>query len=229
MGTLLLVRHGQASFGAEDYDHLSELGQRQCRCLGQWLAERSPTIATVWTGTLRRHGQSLQALGEGYGRGLPAPTAFPGLDEYDSLALIEALDEAQPLEEPLPPARTPEGYKAHFRRLRQALGAWMDGRLTPRGMPDYAAFRRGVVERLDRLCADHVGQTVLVVSSGGPISTAVSHVLQAPAQSSIDLNMRMRNSSLTEFVFNSRGHRMVTFNAVAHLDNAQHREWITHA
>ena len=26
MGTLYLVRHGQASFGADDYDKLSELG-----------------------------------------------------------------------------------------------------------------------------------------------------------------------------------------------------------
>ena len=29
MGTLYLVRHGQASFGSDHYDQLSELGRRQ--------------------------------------------------------------------------------------------------------------------------------------------------------------------------------------------------------
>ena len=31
MGVLLLVRHGQASLGAADYDQLSELGHRQAQ------------------------------------------------------------------------------------------------------------------------------------------------------------------------------------------------------
>jgi broad specificity phosphatase PhoE len=37
MGTLYLVRHGQASFGADDYDQLSELGRRQSVRLGEYL------------------------------------------------------------------------------------------------------------------------------------------------------------------------------------------------
>jgi broad specificity phosphatase PhoE len=37
MGTLYLVRHGQASFGADDYDQLSALGRRQSVRLGEYL------------------------------------------------------------------------------------------------------------------------------------------------------------------------------------------------
>ena len=37
--TLLLVRHGQASFGAADYDQLSDRGVEQSRRLGQWLVD----------------------------------------------------------------------------------------------------------------------------------------------------------------------------------------------
>ena len=40
MGTLYLVRHGQASFGAADYDNLSELGHRQAVRLGEYWRER---------------------------------------------------------------------------------------------------------------------------------------------------------------------------------------------
>jgi broad specificity phosphatase PhoE len=34
MGQVLLIRHGQASFGADDYDVLSDLGWTQGRALG---------------------------------------------------------------------------------------------------------------------------------------------------------------------------------------------------
>ena len=42
-GTLYLVRHGQASFGADDYDQLSDLGHKQSVRLGEYFAqERHP-------------------------------------------------------------------------------------------------------------------------------------------------------------------------------------------
>ena len=62
MGTLYLVRHGQASFGAEDYDQLSELGTRQCHALGLWFAARGLQFEAVLRGTLKRHAQSLAAF-----------------------------------------------------------------------------------------------------------------------------------------------------------------------
>ena len=39
MAELYLVRHAQASFGTDDYDRLSQLGHRQSRWLGEYLAE----------------------------------------------------------------------------------------------------------------------------------------------------------------------------------------------
>lgn len=224
MGILYLMRHGQASFGAEDYDRLSDLGRRQCEAAGQHRREAGEPIAAVLRGTLRRHEQSLQAFEQGWGQPLPVARVWPGLNEYDSQALLDAYGG-----EPLPSPHTPEGYKAHFRRLRDALKAWMEGRLDPRGMPDYAGFRQAIVEVLDHVRAHHVGQSVLIVSSGGPISTAVSHVLAAPAASSIELNLRMRNSSITEFAFTASRHQLLSFNSVPHLETVERRSWITHA
>ena len=40
MSQVLLVRHGQASWGSDDYDVLSDLGERQSRMLGEALAAR---------------------------------------------------------------------------------------------------------------------------------------------------------------------------------------------
>ena len=89
MGTLYLVRHGQASFGAADYDQLSPLGQRQCVRLGGWFRERGTRFDAVLTGTLRRHAQSLAAIEEGL-QAQHAALALPGLNEYDGDALVAA-------------------------------------------------------------------------------------------------------------------------------------------
>lgn len=223
MGSLYLVRHGQASFGAADYDQLSATGHAQCRHLGAYWRERGQRFDAVFTGTLRRHAQSLAGIVEGYGEALPA-LALPGLDEYDSEALVRAVHPG-----PLAPPRDAEGVKQHFRLLRQGLLAWMRGETAPAGMPPHADFAAGVADALDRARAVGAGRQVLIVSSGGPISTAVAQVLAVPPESCVELNLRIRNSAVTEFAFNPRRHHLVTFNTLPHLDTAEARGLVTHA
>lgn len=223
MGSLYLVRHGQASFGAADYDQLSARGHEQCRHLGAYWRERGQRFDAVFTGTLRRHQQSLAGIVEGYGEDLPA-VALPGLNEYDSEAVVRAIHP-----EPLGAPSDPEAVKQHFRLLRQGLLAWMRGETAPVGMPTHADFAAGVADALDRVRALGVGRQVLIVSSGGPISTAVAQVLDAPAETCVELNLRIRNSAVTEFAFNPRRHHLVTFNTLPHLDSAETRALATHA
>ena len=66
------------------------------------------------------------------------------------------------------------------------------------------------------------------VSSGGPIATAVGHVLGTAAETTIELNFRIRNSALTEFAFNPKRHALVSYNAIPHLDSPEHADWVTH-
>ena len=89
MAELILVRHAQASFGAENYDKLSELGWRQSRWLGEYFAERGATFDHVVRGSLRRHAETLAGMGEGWGRAVQAEEDAR-LDEYDSHALLRA-------------------------------------------------------------------------------------------------------------------------------------------
>jgi broad specificity phosphatase PhoE len=222
MGTLYLVRHGQASFGAADYDQLSELGTRQCRALGRYFRERKVPFEGVVVGTLRRHAQSLAALAEGYEAELPAAQPWPGLNEYDSEAVVRAIHPG-----PLPPADTPQTYRLHFRLLREGLTRWMVGAAEPAGMPSYTDWVAGIVGALDHVRSRHQGN-VLLVSSGGPISTAVGQVLGTPAQTTIDLNFRIRNSSITEFAFTPSRHMLVAYNHLPHLDHPDRADWITH-
>ena len=70
---------------------------------------------------------------------------------------------------------------------------------------------------------------VLLVSSGGPIAAAVGQVLGMTPAATIELNMRIRNSAITEFVFTPKRHALLTFNTLPHLDSAEHADWITYA
>lgn len=222
MGTLYLVRHGQASFGAADYDRLSELGRKQSERLGQYWRERGITFDAVLTGTLRRHAQTWAGIAQGAGYANEV-LALAGLNEYDSEAVIAAIH-PRPLQKP----DTPELYRHHFRLLRDGLRQWMNGVVSPRGMPSYNDFLAGVTGALDQVRKNHEGN-VLIVSSGGPIATAVGHVLGTTPETTIELNMRIRNSAVTEFTYNPKRHTLLSYNTLPHLDQPELAHWITYA
>lgn len=226
MGTLYLVRHGQASFGAANYDQLSELGWRQARRLGEYWRDRfgaDLAFDAAFTGTLRRQVQTWHGIAEGAGlRGVPH-VQWPGLNEYDSHALIQAIHP-----DPLPQPDSPERVREHFLLLRAGLAAWMQGDAEPAGMPSWSRFVQGVTSALDHVREHHVGR-VLLVSSGGPIATAVSQLLATPAKTTIELNMRYRNSAVSELVFSKRRHTLLTYNTLPHLDAPAYRDWVTYA
>jgi broad specificity phosphatase PhoE len=222
MGTLYLVRHGQASFGAADYDNLSELGHRQSVRLGEYFRENGIRFDTAITGTLRRHVQTWEGIRSGAQMSLE-PLSWPGLNEFDSEAVIATVCTHE-----LPRPQTPEQARVHFRLLRDGLTQWMNGVVSPRGMPSYPEFVKGVTSALDHV-RQHCHGSVLLVSSGGPISTAISHVLGTTPEASIELNLRIRNISVTEMAFTPKRHSLVTFNTLSHLDGAKYAPWITYA
>ena len=65
MGAIYLVRHGQAAFGTDDYDRLTEIGYTQAHLLGGFLAVRRVRFEAIYTGTLRRHTETLRAILDG--------------------------------------------------------------------------------------------------------------------------------------------------------------------
>ncbi|MCK5926628.1 MAG: histidine phosphatase family protein, partial [Nocardioides sp.] len=87
MGQLLLVRHGQASFGADDYDVLSPTGWEQGRRLGAHLAAAGVSPTALVRGTMRRHRETLEAMCEGAGWATPVDEDGRW-DEFDHLGVI---------------------------------------------------------------------------------------------------------------------------------------------
>ena len=222
MGTLYLVRHGQASFGADNYDQLSALGQQQSLRLGEYWRAQGLQFDAVLTGTLQRQQQTWAGIAQGAGYAHEA-LQWPGLNEYHSEAVIAAIH-PQPLAKP----DTPELYRHHFRLLREGLLQWMKGKTQPQGMPPYAEFLAGVTNALDHVRTNHEG-AVLLVSSGGPIAMAVGQVLGLTPEATIELNLRIRNSAVTEFIFNPKRHTLLSYNSLPHLSQPEHTTWVTYA
>jgi broad specificity phosphatase PhoE len=87
MPLICLVRHGQASAEAEDYDVLSDLGRAQAAAVGRELARRGLRDPHLVSGTLNRQRDTARLLAEaaGFQRPLQQDARW---NEYDHLDLI---------------------------------------------------------------------------------------------------------------------------------------------
>jgi broad specificity phosphatase PhoE len=220
MGLVLMVRHGQASFGAEDYDVLSETGVEQSRLLGGALAAQGVSPSTVLHGAMRRQRDTATAMVEGGGWSV-TPALDEGWNEFDHVAVV---------------ARTLEGSavvagldRRGFQRLfEDATARWADGAHDEEYAESWPAFLGRVGAALDRAFARD-GVTV-VVSSGGPIA-AVCAALVDPQASPGQVprlwnafNTVNTNASVTRVLEGSTGRRLLSFNEHSHLP----RELVTY-
>jgi broad specificity phosphatase PhoE len=116
MPIVLLVRHGQASFGADDYDRLSERGREQAEATGRWLAARGLRRPVAVHGTLRRQRDTALLALAAAGSDVE-PRADGRWDEYDHIDLVRRYAAAQGGEQP-----------RSSREFQVVLGAALAGR-----------------------------------------------------------------------------------------------------
>jgi broad specificity phosphatase PhoE len=224
MAVLYLVRHGQASFTAENYDRLSELGQRQSAWLGEYFAARRTVFARAVSGTLERQRQTAHAILGAMGSGLAAEE-HPGWNEYSGEALYKAY-----LGDEWAHARAKGDVRAVYRTIKAALNAWSEGSL-PGPLPEtWGGFGERVAAAMHSACAGvPEDANVLAASSGGAIARGVADLLQAPARTAIELNLQFRNSGFCEIFFSPRSMRLISFNCVPHLERDDRRDAITYS
>lgn len=225
MSEMFLVRHAQASFGADDYDRLSELGQRQALWLGEYFHYRELEFDHVICGDMVRHRETAEAILRGMGREPGAIATDRGWNEFDFEAIVSAYLEQFPEEKPVQGA----SLRTFSRVLRSALLAWVEDRLE-RPLPErWPQFEERVAQALTRLTGNSVGHNrVLLVSSGGAISAAMKQVLEAPPGTMVHMNLQLRNSSFCHLFFNGRRMHFSGFNHVPHLDHPERTEMVTY-
>lgn len=235
MTEILAIRHAQASFDADDYDQLSALGEDQALRLGRWLAA-DPDIGfdAVVVGAMRRHQQTLAGIEQAFadaGRSLPEAEIDAGFNEFDHGAVLSAFLATHPHHRPMDRDAMP-GPRDRMQVARYLLAAlrhWASGAMESQLDEGWFAFRARIAAAMSRLTERHHGrERVLLISSGGVIAQLAQRALEVADLRSIDFNIAIRNSAISEFVIFDGGLRLLGFNQLPHLSAPGERKLWTH-
>lgn len=225
MTQFYLVRHGQASFGTDNYDKLSELGWQQAKWLGEYFAQRDILFDATVHGDLVRHVETAEGIHQG--AGCKVNTLIDkGLNEFDFESLVKAYLTKFPEDRPAKDAPRIVFYGL----LKKAMISWYKDELDTEFLPEtWQQFNHRVSQALQRICERYHGQNVLIVSSGGAIAMLMSIVLGFDANNVVNLNLQIKNTSFSHFYFNSATVRLSSFNNISHLDMPQRQQAITYS
>ncbi|MDX2091335.1 MAG: histidine phosphatase family protein [Kofleriaceae bacterium] len=232
MGTLYLIRHGQASYGEADYDRLSARGCEQARAVGTWLAKAK--IDALHSGPLKRQVQTAEyATGAATALGvtLPVRAELEELAEYPAFEMLRHMLPRLAAEDPrfavLETSPTPQLLDKAFHTIlhKWASDEWVTDEVE-RVSAFVARVRNGIVRVL---AAAPAGARIACVTSAGPIAVAVGLTFGIPEARMVRQSIVIRNASITELRFRSQGFSLeetslVTFNNTGHLPDHLHSE-----
>src|SRR4051794_5146269 len=230
MGVLMLVRHGQASFGTAHYDVLSSRGVRQSRKVAETLAGYGVSPTSLIHGGMRRQ----QETAEQMLLGAPAWELEPETDdrwrELDHMAVMDAYPTVTDRDREQLASGSME-LRAFYELYAKATARWTSGAYDadyPESFADFIGRVRSAIGHAARKAGER--RTAVVVTSAGPIAAAsamLTEVGEEPRRLSASwarFNAVIVNASVTRIVVGSTGARLLTFNEHAALD----RELVTY-
>lgn len=233
MSELILVRHGQASFGAESYDKLSPQGIRQVEILADYWQALGDQFDHLYSGELKRQIETADCL-RPLVPGQHETLVHPGFNEYNGEPIIRLY---------LRDHAASEGFGADVQLpitdrktfqlvLEAATTHWINGTLRPSAddidFEPWREFQARVHVALDELMQRHTGGSrVLIATSGGVIALALQHAVQLPDNQVLAANWMVNNSSVTRLVYGRGKVSLACFNSLAHLEVPAWRDLIT--
>jgi broad specificity phosphatase PhoE len=228
VSTLTLVRHGQAYPFQRKDAALTPAGEAQAVKLAQFWLRNGAQFDEVYSGTLCRQQRTEELAANCFreaGQPWPAATRDPAWNEYDATGALDHLAPADPrLRELAAEFERSRGsaneHRAFHRMLEATMNRWLEAGTAVDGVESWPSFRDRVSGAIERLMTGPAKRRVVVFTSGGPIGFAVHRAMQAPARAFLDVNWRVRNTSITQFIFDQRRFTLDGFNAIPHLDEA---------
>lgn len=219
MATVYLVRHGQASFGKENYDQLSPTGWEQGKVLGQWMVDKIKPAA-IFGGDLQRHRETVEAIATGYGPQLPGMQVVSGFNEFDHISVINQYRpewrDRQVMARDL--AAFPKPAAAFQKAFVDAVRRWASGHYDGEYDETWADFKTRVLAAFDEMITYADGGDVLVATSGGPISVICQQLLNLDDERALGLNEVIANTSVTRVLYSAGRRSLSVFNNYSHLE-----------
>jgi len=225
MPTIYLVRHGQASFGQENYDQLSGLGEQQASHLGKDWKSRLSGFDAIGLGSMHRHKQTAQLCLNAMGQDLDQmnPVYDSGWNEYDHQDILARLRpelaNAQSTQAFIKEQANPK--QAFEKAFNDAVNRWISGEHDQEYVESWSNFKSRVHGALDELIETHQDKKqIAVFTSGGPISLLSQSLLGVPEQRLMHMNWTLVNCGVTKIVATGSRRFIASLSQHVHFEGA---------
>lgn len=215
MATIYLIRHGQASFGADNYDELSELGRRQAVITGEYLRDCGITLDAAYSGDLSRQRETASlALAS-----QPVPVAHhidPRFNEIQNDEQIEHLLPQVTKTNPAIQALVDKGLsdsKDYQKVIDAVFNYWVSEHCNEPAIQSWDSYSSNARAALRQVMDTHgSGKTIGVFASGGTIATLVAQILGVPGAGTYQFYEPIINCSVTQIFYNGSKVSLSYFN-----------------
>ena len=233
MTTIYLIRHGQASFGQDNYDELSELGQQQATRLGKVLAKRLPKFDAVCLGTMKRHRQTANNCLAGFGQNFDQVDAVfdAGWNEYDHQDILRQFrPEFVNSKSMMSYLRQQENPKEAFETdFNKAINRWIEGGNNQDYTESWGEFTSRVHSALNSILVGNSDKkNIAIFTSGGPISLVSQHFLGVSSERIMKMNWTLLNCGVTKLVSTGSRVFVASLNEHTHFEGAENKHYITY-
>ncbi len=224
MSVIYMVRHGQASFGEENYDRLSKCGMEQARILAGHFIDVGLSFDAIYSGEIMRQQQTAQEIIDVYGkrsRACPPRSVIAEFDEYDSKAIIisqigELIEQDPALVVELEKIYTDKrSFQIVFERV---MFRWISGEHDKPGVETWESVKSRVASGLKKvMAANGRNKKILIVASGGSIAASVQYALGIGDEETQRISWQITNTSVSSFMYDGERITLSSFNSVSHL------------
>jgi len=224
MSTLFLIRHGQASFGTDDYDRLSLTGHKQAYVAGEYLHASAGPIDVIYSGELRRHLETADGIAKTVrtkdGK-VPKIKIDARLNEVDAegqfkhlVPILTATDaEIAALHE-----ESKQSSRSYQKVLARVFTHWQNLPIDYAHLESWPTFSHRVCTAVKDIARSAgSGANTVVVSSGGSIATMTQHLIGLPKSGAYPLFEALINCSVTRLLHTGERISLSSFNDHSYL------------
>jgi broad specificity phosphatase PhoE len=224
MSLIYIIRHGQASFGKENYDCLSDIGVRQSELLGDYFKSTGVTFDTIYSGSLERQIATFRAVTARMpSNQLPdKPIILQEFNEVDSFSDLMKMVATLAAEDP-EVSMAVESMNTDPHALKNIYGKVVQRWGATKSLNDFIISWKDVGTRvqagLDQIRAENgSNKRVAVFTSGGPIAATLQIALDLDDTYAFNLPRHIRNTAVSTFLYDDKRLSLYTYNSIAHLE-----------
>lgn len=221
MSIIWLIRHGQASFGASDYDRLSETGIRQSKITGNFFKDAGVLFKASYSGKMRRQIDTAKYALDSMDSDL-APVVKTNFDEYDFSSIIKSqlpglIARDPSVEEDL--NNIFNDNKSFQRFFSRIMDRWVSGKYDVEGVESYTDYQLRVRRGLAGIAEENEqGGHIALFTSGGVVSLAMQQALNLSDRGAMELGWHIMNASVSKFKYSNGSLTLLMFNQLSHLE-----------